>query len=454
MPILHKKGFHINPARTMIIGFLAIILAGTVLMCMPFASKSGEMTPFIDSLFTATSSTCVTGLTVFDTNSHWTLFGQIVMLIMIEVGGVGFLTFVTFFNVIIGKKMNLRQINKAAGEYSDETFVSIKSMFKNIIKYVVSFQASGALILMTVFIPKFGLKGIYNSIFISISAFCNAGMDIFGSNGLSVSLSGFNGNAIVLLTTSLLTIAGGFGYIVWDNIYNYRTTKRLHLHTKVVLIFSGALLAIGTVIIFICEFNNAETIGNMSLPEKTLASFFTSTVSRTSGFSVFNANEMYSITKLFVIVLMFIGAAPGSTGGGIKVTTLAVLLMTVVSVLKNRTNTQIMGRVVNVHIVFKAFTVLLLSVALVMVGFSVLYFTSGGENDITGMNALFETMSAFSTVGSSVGVSETANIPSKIVLIIIMIAGRIGPVSLVMSLTIKGETRKNTVLPEGRIMVG
>ncbi len=451
MPKLKKKSSKLTPARTMILGFSVIILLGAVLLCMPFSSKTGQFSDFVDCVFTATSATCVTGITVYDTFNHFNAFGQGVILMLIQVGGLGFLTFVTFFNLMMGKKLGWSTVKNVAGDFTDNALASPKRLFNEVVLYTFAIELLGAAILMTVFIPEFGPYGIFISIFMAISAFCNAGFDLLTITPGAVGVSNYTHNPVVMITLMVLIVVGGLGFIVWQNIRHYNNAKKLFLHTKVVLVTTGILIFGGGLIFFIVEFNNPATLGEMSLGEKIQTSLFMSISSRTAGFPCFDLNNLSPISKIVTTVLMFIGAAPASTGGGIKVTTIAILIATVWSVLKGNEDTQILGHRLKRDAVYKTLTVTALSIGVIIVAFLII---SISNPEFSVQDMVFEIVSAFSTTGYSMGISTDMTVISKLTMVLTMLAGRVGPVTLMLSLVIRSANPKNKVMPEGNILVG
>lgn len=454
MPIIKKASRRFNPARTLVIGFLAIIVVGTLLLCLPFASKSGQMTPIFDCLFTATSASCVTGLIVFDTFNHWSLFGQIVIAFLIQVGGLGFVTIITFFNVAAGKKLGYRTLKNAAGDLTESSFEGGRGIFISIMKYSLIFELAGAAVLAFVFVPKYGGYGAWMSVFMSIAAFCNAGFDLTGMEGEYSSLLAFQNNPAVLITLALLTIIGGLGFIVWENFLNIRSRKKLSLHTQTVLIMTGILIAAGTLFYLIAEGRNPKTMGEMPFGEKLLNAFFSSVSARTAGFDSIGMGEMSEFSQLGTILLMFIGAAPGSTGGGIKVTTLMVIIMTVVSYIRNKNDVELFRHKIDKLTIYRTLVISVLSMVAVAVCFVALYFSMGEGSGTGAVQCLFDAVSAFSTTGLSAGSVEYAGIAGKCLLIVTMFIGRVGPVSLIMSLVLNSQKRKNIVVPDGQILIG
>lgn len=310
MPIIQQKQKQTRPMRTITLSFLLIILIGTALLMLPISSRDGTFTPVLDCFFTATSATCVTGLIVYDTYTHWNLFGQIVILIMIQIGGLGLLTFTSFFNFAMGKKLGLRSMQLASESVNSGGFNDIKDVIRNIIRISLCFEGIGVVLLMTVFIPQYGLRGIFISVFLAVSAFCNAGFDILGFLGEYGSLTPYADNPVVMITIMLLIICGGLGFVVWQDLLHYRKTKRLILHTKIVLIATACLIVIGAVLVTVLEWNNPATLGGLNPFQKISRGLFQSVTFRTAGFNTIDVGQMNSITKIFSILIMFIGAAP------------------------------------------------------------------------------------------------------------------------------------------------
>lgn len=446
-----SKLFH-NPAMVIVSSFFILILAGTFLLMLPICSRSGEVTPFLNALFTATSATCVTGLIVYDTYLYFSIFGQCVIITLIQLGGLGLVTLTSFFYLLIGKKMGLRTAHLAQESVSSDEHINTSHLIKMVVVLTFIFEFVGTLILFTQFIPRFGAYGAFMSVFFAISAYCNAGFDLLGMNGEFSSLISMQDNPVVTFTIMALIVCGGLGFIVWQDIYTYRRRKRLLLHSKVVLMTTVALIVLGCIGFLIVEWNNPKTIGNMDIFGKIHHSLFQSVTTRTAGFNTIDLNGMTEVGKILSVVLMFIGAAPGSTGGGIKITTMVVLLMTVISTIRGSTETIILHRKVDKSIVYKALAVASLAGVLVVVATSVLLLTGDATSDI---NALFETVSGFATVGLSVGISAQAGVLSKIMLIICMFLGRVGPVSFALSITLRsGNKLTRQVMPEGKIWVG
>lgn len=454
---MNKKGhfpLFSLPTRVITLSFAAVITLGSLLLMLPISSKSGVMTPFFDCLFTATSATCVTGLVVYDTFSHWTLFGQWVILCLIQIGGLGLVTFTTFFNFMIGKKLGLRG-RRLAQESIGAGGNNLRQMVYTVIGVSLFVEFIGAVLLTATFIPQYGVShGIYVSLFLSVSAFCNAGFDILGDQGAFSSLSNYNSDPLVLTVIGLLIIIGGIGFVVIFDLARWRKTKMLTLHTRVVLVVSVVLIILGTAFTLLCEWNNPATIGNMPLPQKFGASLFHSVSCRTAGFNTVPLESLRDITKILSGLLMFIGAAPGSTGGGIKCTTVAVIFMTIYCVIRGDDETHIFRRKVDKSAVYKSLAVTMLGIFAVAITTGCIVSTTARTSIVTGINAFFESVSAFATVGLSAGVSGIANLPSKVMLIFCMYLGRLGPVTFFLSLAMRPRINRKEILPEGKIQIG
>lgn len=454
MPVFKKVSKRFNPARTLVVGFLIIIAAGTVLLCLPISSKERAFTPIFDCLFTATSASCVTGLSVYDTYTHWSLFGQIVIMLLIQVGGLGFVTIITFFNVAAGKKLGYRTIRIAGDDFSESSVAGGRRIFIMIMKYSLIIELAGAVLLAVEFVPEFGGYGAWMSVFMSVSAFCNAGFDLLGMNGAGSSLISVQNRPLILLTLSVLIIVGGLGFIVWENFINLRQTKKLSLHTKTVLFMSAVLIVVGTLFYMLSESGNPETMKDMSFGEKLMNSFFASVSTRTAGFDNIGMGDTTEFSQLGTILLMFIGAAPGSTGGGIKVTTLMVMIVTVVSYIRNKNDVELFRHKLDKLTIYRTLVITVLSVFAVGLCFVFLYFSMPEGANAGAVQCLFDAVSAFSTSGLSAGATALAGTAGRILLIFTMFIGRIGPVSLVMSLVMKSGNRKNIVVPDGQILIG
>jgi trk system potassium uptake protein TrkH len=371
---------------------------------------------------------------------------------LFQIGGLGFLAFVTFFNFLLGKKMGWSSVKTAAADFTSEALLTPRKLFSEIILYSLAIELFGALLLMTVFVPDFGTYGIFMSVFMAVSSFCNAGFDVMSITGVSGGIESYADNPVVLITLTLMILLGGIGYLVWQNIIHYRRIKRFTLHTKIVLSSTLILTLFAFILLFVAEFNNPDTLGKMTFPEKLTNTAFLSVSARTAGINTFNPAGFTDFTKMIITLFMFIGAAPASTGGGIKVTTAAVVLATIVSVIKGDDDIHILGHRLKKDAILKTLTVLVLSMFMVLVSLIVVHICAP---DIPMQNVLFEVVSGFSTCGSSLGVSEGLNVAGKIAMIFTMFAGRLGPITIMMSLMIRNKKKsKNKILPEDDILVG
>lgn len=439
---------NLSPTRIIVSSFALIILIGSILLNLPIASNDGMSIGFINAVFTATSATCVTGLVIADTLTQWTLFGQIVIIVLIQVGGLGIVTLATFFSVLLGRKISMKGKIVAQESISNYGFTQVTGMIKRIVIITFAVEMLGAVLISFRFTPRFGLKGIYMSIFHSISAFCNAGFDLMGDYR---SLTEFNGDPVVIYTTAILIIIGGLGFIVWQDLYDYHNLHRLYLHTKIVLIMSFSLIVFGAVFFFILEYGNPETMGSLTFFEKINAAVFQSVTCRTAGFNSLPINELSEVSKMTSILLMFIGAAPGSTGGGIKVTTFGIIVIAIASNIKGNNETIILRRKVSQEVINKAISIASLSIVIIFMMTIIII----GVEKINFVNVLYEVTSAFGTVGLSTGITPSLHNISKLLLVFTMFLGRVGPLTFAIAVAMKAnKTSTNSVYPEGKIMVG
>ena len=442
-----------NSARTICLSFLLIIAVGTLLLMMPFSARSGRFTPPLDALFTATSATCVTGLVVYDTWSHWSGVGQGIILVLIQVGGLGLVTMGSFFNVLVGRRMGLHTADLAKESVNSDSFAGVRHMLRTVIIGTLLVELLGAAALACTFIPRMGLReGAVNSVFTSVSAFCNAGFDLMGQEGTPFSsLTAFTENWAVTLPVMLLVILGGLGFVVWDDLLRWRRTRTVTLHTWLVLRLTGALLLLGFFAFPLLEWSNPGTLGPLSLGGKLNAALFHSVSCRTAGFNTVDLAALTGESKFLSVLLMFVGAAPAGTGGGIKITTVAVVVMTVLCVLRGEEDTIIQRRKVEKQAVYRALSLLSMGILIVAASTLAILLAMGGRFDA--IDVVFEETSAFATVGLSVGISGAAGPLSKIVLILNMFLGRVGLLSLALALAMKSGGKKE-VLPSGRILIG
>lgn len=446
LKIFKKTKF--SEVQVLALGFFIVIFIGGTILSLPISSASGEATNFLDSIFTATSATCVTGLVTVDTGTHWNLFGQTVIMILIEIGGLGFMSFATFISVLIGRRITLKSrllMQEAMNTFNIQGLVK---MLKKVMLFTFIIQFIGALILSTQLIPEFGVaRGIYISIFSSISTFCNAGFDLFGNFN---SYTAYYDNSIILLTVSALIAIGGLGFIVLLELYNYKSTKKLSLHAKVVLLITTILIVGGTIVMFILEYNNPNTIGNMNIKDKIVNSIVASISPRTAGINSVPIDKMTTTSKFITVILMFIGGSPGSTAGGLKTSTFGIILCTAISVIKGKENADIFGRTIPRGLQLKAVTLLIIGMGLVT---TVTMALTIAEPNEAFLDVLYEATSAFGTVGLTTGVTQRLSEPGKIIIIMLMYLGRVGPLTVVMAL-ISRKKGTNYKYPEGKILIG
>src|SRR5665648_1016490 len=411
--ILSKSRIKLNslsPTRIIVSSFALIILIGSILLNLPIASNDGVSIGLINAVFTATSATCVTGLVIADTLTQWTLFGQLVILVLIQVGGLGLITLATFFSVLLGRKISMKGKIIAQESINNYSFTQITGMMKRIVLITFAVELLGAIFLSFRFIPRFGIRGVYMSIFHSISSFCNAGFDLMGDYR---SLTEFSGDPVVLYTTAVLIIIGGLGFIVWQDLYDYHTLHLSLIHTKIVLIMSFSLIVFGAVFFIILESGNPETMGSLTLFEKINAAVFQSITCRTAGFNTLPLNEMSEVSKMTSILLMFIGAAPGSTGGGIKVTTFGIIIIAIASNIRGNDETIVLRRKVSQEVVNKAISIASLSIVIIFIVTIIII----SVEKISFVNVLYEVTSAFGTVGLSTGITPFRHEFSKLLLV-------------------------------------
>ena len=443
-----KSNIKLKGVQILALGFIIVILVGAILLTLPISSVSGESTDFLDALFTSTSAVCVTGLVVVDTGSYWSMFGQTVIMILIEIGGLGFMSFTTLIAILLGKKITLRERLILQDAMNTFNIQGLVKMVRYVLVFTISVQFFGALLLSTQFVPQFGPgKGVFYSIFHSISAFCNAGFDVLGKGN---SLMSFNNNIVIMMVISILIIIGGLGFTVWSELYTCKSIKRVSIHSKMVILMTTVLVLGGAILMFLFEHNNSNTIADMSFIDKLMNSLFASITPRTAGFNSISTEGMSTAGQFLTIILMFIGGSPGSTAGGVKTTTIGVLIVTVISVIKGREDSEVFQRRFSKDLVYKAFTLLFIGFTLVVIVTMLLSYTEKGA---TFMSIFYETISAFGTAGLTLGLTPDLSNIGRILIIIMMYLGRVGPLTVVLSLTRKKE-KSGVKYPEGKILIG
>lgn len=448
--MISKRVWSLTPAKIVLGGFFLIILTGGILLSLPFSAKSGQATPFLDSLFTATSATCVTGLIVHDTYTYWSGFGQFVILALIQIGGMGVVTLAIVITTLSGRKIGLKQRFVMQESISAPQVGGIVRMANFIVKGTICFELLGAFIMAFKFIPRVGLwKGIWFSIFHSISAFCNAGFDLMGGQtGPFSSLTGLSTSPLINIPVMSLIIIGGIGFFVWEDIRVHKWRfKYYHLQTKVVLTTTFFLIAIPALFFFFLEFNRPVWSG-MPLNERIWASLFQAVTPRTAGFNTVDLTLLSSSSLLIMIIMMIIGGSPGSTAGGIKTTTFALSILSIRSAYRNQESIQCYQRRIPYFILRNAIAILTLYLTLFL-GVS---FLISWSDSVSMMQAAFESASAIGTVGLTLGITSHLSPFSKILLMILMYFGRVGGLTMLYALT----TNKKlpVTLPQERITVG
>ncbi|WP_379159198.1 TrkH family potassium uptake protein [Paenibacillus sp. sgz5001063] len=445
--ITNFRFLKLSPPQILVFGFAAVILIGTLLLMLPVSSTSGVSLKFIDALFTATSATCVTGLVVVDTGTYFTVFGQIVIILLIQVGGLGFMTMATLFALVLKRRISLRDRLILQEAMNQSSMEGIVRLIRKVLIYSLVIEAAAAAILSLRWAFDMPLgRAIYFGIFHAVSMFNNAGFDIFGDYR---SLTGYVHDPIVNIVVMFLIISGGIGFIVMSDLVEFRRTRRLSLHSKVVLSMTAALIVLGAVVIFVFEFTNSRTMGPLSFGGKVWAAFFQSVTPRTAGANTVDIAGLRQASQFFIVILMFIGASPGSTGGGIKTTTFTLMIGAVISMLRGREDIVLFRYRLAQERVFKALTITLLALLLVV---SVSMILSTTE-DRAFLMILFETTSAFATVGLSMGLTPELSLFGKILICLTMFAGRLGLLTLAYAIGPK-QGKQLYKYPEGKMIIG
>ncbi|MBQ7203116.1 MAG: Trk family potassium uptake protein [Eubacterium sp.] len=431
------------------IGFAMLILTGTVLLMLPISSKH-DSASFIDALFTATSAGCITGLVPFDTFTNWSVFGQIVIIVLIQVGGLGFITLLAAAVKIFTRKISLKQKMLLKESIGSLSLGDVKTLVRSVLLFTALCELTGAAILSFRLVPIAGLRrGIYMSLFMSISAYCNAGFDLMGMYAPSSSLTTVNDDVIIIFTLSLLIIFGGLGFIVWEDMKTQKFKwHRFSVHTKLTLITTLILLTAPTFLFLI--FENNKTLSGMPVADKIVNAFFCSVTPRTAGFNSVDIHDMSSQSKLLTMVLMFIGGSTGSTAGGVKATTIAVLVLCVFSSMREKNEVNIFGRRIPDDVIKNAISIVSLNVSLIFVASTAIYFT---DARLKVGDVLFECTSALGTVGMTTGITPTLTAAAKVIIVLLMYIGRLTSLILAMSFA-HPKAKTNTMKPKCNIMIG
>lgn len=444
------KRRRLSSSQIILLGFLGVIALGTILLMLPWARADAGGAPFLDALFTATSATCVTGLITNDTATYWSAFGQTVILGLIQIGGLGVITIAIFITKLSGRKIGLMQRSTMQEAIAAPQMGGIVRMTGFILKMVVAIEALGAIALLPVMIPEFGIgRGIWYAVFHSISSFCNAGFDLMGVKEPYSSLTSYTGGVAVNVIVMLLIVVGGIGFLTWDDVKRNRFhLRRYRMQSKVVLAVTCILIVLPAVYFYMHEFGMPGWEG-MSVGERILASLFQSVTTRTAGYNTVDLTQLTQSGQMIMILLMLVGGAPGSTAGGMKVTTLAVLFATAVAVFRRRPNAHIFGRRIPNDTAHYAATVLILYLSLFLAGG---IFIGCAEN-MPIVPALFEAASAIATVGVTLGITPELCAASKAVLIILMFLGRVGGMTIVYA-ALSTKHPYVSEFPQEKIMVG
>ncbi len=453
--MIRKRKFALSTTQIILLSFFVTILLGSLLLALPVSSASGEAVPYLDALFTATTSTCVTGLVTLPTVSAWSVFGQVVILLLIQVGGLGIITIMSGLMLLLNKKMGIGDRLLIQDAFNLNTMSGLAKFVKNVLFGTLLIESIGAVLYMLVFVPEFGARGIWISVFNSVSAFCNAGIDIIAEN----SLCHYATNPLINVVTSALIILGGLGYIVWWDVLrvvksrspkNRKIFRHLTLHSKIAITVTAFLILGGAILIFVFEYANPLTIGEMSLLDKIQVSFFQSVTTRTAGFASVPQENLTNASAAVSIILMLIGGSPVGTAGGMKTVTIAVLVCSAFATVRNKKYGALFGRGISEDSVKKAVAVAVTFLTICTAS-TVLLMATGNAS---AMDAVYETVSATATVGLTRNLTATLNTFGKLIIIVTMYFGRVGPISLAVALGSKNESQNVISEPTEEISIG
>lgn len=449
MNLIYRKT-RLSSSQIIMLSFMGVIFVGSILLMLPWATRQAGGASLLDALFTATSAVCVTGLVTHDTATYWSVFGKAVILCLIQIGGLGVITIAILITRLSGRKIGLMQRSTLQEAIAAPQMGGIVSLTNYIFKTVLIIEALGAAALMPVMISQFGVaKGIWYSVFHSVSAFCNAGFDLMGVRKQYSSLTSFSADLCVNLVIMLLIIVGGIGFLTWEDVKRNRWhLRRYRMQSKVILMVTGILLVLPAIYFYCCEFGR-PVWDHMTLPERVLSALFQSVTVRTAGFNTVDLSQLTESGQMIMILLMLIGGSPGSTAGGMKTTTLAVLVATAIAVFKRRPNAHIFGRRIPNDTAHYAATVLFLYLFLFLAGGIFI----GYVEEIPIVSALFEAASAIGTVGLSLSGTPSFGTASKLVLIVLMFLGRVGSMTIVYA-ALSRKRPYVSELPQEKIMVG
>ena len=453
--MVRKTKLALSTTQIILLSFLVTILVGSGLLALPISSATGDAVPYLDALFTATTSTCVTGLVTLPTVSTWSVFGQIVILLLIQIGGLGIITVMSGLMLLLNRKMGIGDRLLIQDAFNLNTMSGLAKFVKNVLFGTLIIEAIGAVLYMLVFVPEFGARGIWISVFNSVSAFCNAGIDIIAEN----SLCSYATHPLINTVTSALIILGGFGYIVWWDVLrvvrsrsqkNRRIFRHLTLHSKIAITVTAGLILVGAILIFIFEYANPLTIGEMSLFDKIQVSFFQSVTTRTAGFASVPQENLTNASSAVSIILMLVGGSPVGTAGGMNTVTVAVLICSAFATIRNKNSATLFGRRISEGSVNKAVAVAVAFLTICSASTVLLMATS----NVSALDAVYETVSATATVGLSRNLTATLNTVGKLIIIATMYFGRVGPISLAVALGSKNESQNVISEPAEEISIG
>ena len=452
---MKKQRIRISTTHIILLSFLIAILIGALLLSLPISSANGKPTSFLDALFTATTSVCVTGLVVTPTVSSWSVFGQVVILLLIQVGGLGVITIMSGLMIVLHKKIGIGDRMLLQDAFNLSSLSGLVRFVKKVVAGTLIVEGIGALLYMTVFIPQFGAKGIWISVFTAVSAFCNAGIDIIAEN----SLCDYALNPVINIVTCALIVLGGIGYIVWWDVLRVlkeartkkvRFFKALTLHSKIAITASLILIFVGAVLIFAFEYNNPKTIGNYTLLQKMEVSLFQSVTTRTAGFATVPQENLTNASAIVCLFLMFIGGSPVGTAGGIKTVTIAVIIVAAISSIRNKEDTEVFGRQLTKQAVSKATAVTFMSFIIMFTSTVLL----SAVTDANALDVVYETVSATATVGLTRNLTASLGNIGKLIIIITMYLGRVGPISLAVAFKGSKDNQNIVRSPIEEISVG
>ena len=445
----------LSTTQIILLSFLITILIGSLLLSLPISWADGNTVSYTDALFTATTATCVTGLVTLPTATTWSFFGQIVILLLIQIGGLGVITIMSGFMLMLNRKMGIGDRLLIQDAFNLNTMSGLARFIKSVLLGTLVIEGIGAVLYMFTFVPEFGARGVWISIFNSVSAFCNAGIDVIGEN----SLSNYATDPLVNATTAMLIILGGIGYIVWWDVLrtiksrsprNRRIFRHLTLHSKIAIVTTLAFILVGAALIFVCEYNNPRTIGDLSLTDKLQISLFQSITTRTAGFATIPQEDLTGASSVVSLILMIIGGSPVGTAGGIKTVTIVVLLCSAVATIRGKRQTTLFHRAISDYSIRKAVAVAMMFL-FVMLSSTILLSLS---TDASTLDVIYEAVSATATVGLSRALTDKLDIMGKLIIIVTMYFGRVGPISLAVALGSKSTNQNIISEPVEEISIG